>query len=123
MREQVCHLQLLLAFASAVIFTAVKLCSTYLYLRPGSSWTPAIYKEPISSQLTICQSQSQSHTATDGGCVSQSLLVSSTHLRLMTRYLLLFDSYSLVIVGRPLKRTGLSFVRVIVCSSKSFVIM
>jgi hypothetical protein len=34
--------------------------------------------------------------------VSQSALVSRPHLGLMTRYLLLFDSYSVVIVGRPL---------------------
>jgi hypothetical protein len=34
--------------------------------------------------------------------VSQSVLVSSPHLGLMTRYLLLFDSYGLVFVGRPL---------------------
>jgi hypothetical protein len=33
--------------------------------------------------------------------VSQSVLVSSPHLVLMMRYLLLFDNYSLVIVERP----------------------
>jgi hypothetical protein len=37
------------------------------------------------------------HTATDGQSVSQSV-----SMGLMTRYLLLFDSYGLVFVGRPL---------------------
>jgi hypothetical protein len=36
--------------------------------------------------------------------VSQPVLVLSPHLGLITRYLLLFDTYSLVIVGRPLWR-------------------
>jgi hypothetical protein len=45
------------------------------------------------------QSQSQSHIATDGQSVSLGV---EFHLRLMTRYLLLFDSYGLVYVGRPL---------------------
>jgi hypothetical protein len=36
--------------------------------------------------------------------VSQSVLVPSPHLGFMTRYVLLFDSYGLVIVGRPLWR-------------------
>jgi hypothetical protein len=36
--------------------------------------------------------------------VSQSVLASSSYLGLVTRYLLLFDSYSLVIVGHPLRR-------------------
>jgi hypothetical protein len=47
-------------------------------------------------------SNSKSHC--DWRSVSQTVLVSSSHLGLMTRYLLLFDSYSLVIVGRPLWR-------------------
>jgi hypothetical protein len=55
---------------------------------------------PLENWKTPCQSQS--HIATDGRSVCQSILVSSPHLGLMTRYLLLFDSYSLVIVGRPL---------------------
>jgi hypothetical protein len=46
--------------------------------------------------------KSKSHC--DWRSVGQSVLVSSPHLGLMTRYLLLFDSYSLVIVGRPLWR-------------------
>jgi hypothetical protein len=46
-------------------------------------------------------SQSQSHIATDGQSVSFAV---EPHLGLMTRYLLLFDSYGLVFVGRPLWR-------------------
>jgi hypothetical protein len=43
----------------------------------------------------------QSHIANDGQSVSLGV---EPHLRLMTRYLLLFDSYGLVTVGRPLPR-------------------
>jgi hypothetical protein len=53
--------------------------------------------EPAS--LPLVQSQSESHIATDGQSVS---LRVEPHLGIMTRYLLLFDSYGLVIVGRPL---------------------
>jgi hypothetical protein len=52
------------------------------------------------STLPGAKSKSKSHC--DWRSVSQSVLISSPHLGLMTRYLLLFDSYSLVIVGRPL---------------------
>jgi hypothetical protein len=58
--------------------------------------------------------------------VSQSVSLGvEPHLGLMTRYLLLFDSYGLVFLWGALsdERTGLSFVRVIACISKSFVIM
>jgi hypothetical protein len=58
--------------------------------------------------------------------VSQSVSLGvEPHLGLMTRYLLLFDSYGLVFFLGALsgERTGLSFVRVIACISKSFVIM
>jgi hypothetical protein len=44
---------------------------------------------------------SQSHIATDGQSVSLDV---EPHLGLMTRYLLLFDSYGHVFVGRPLWR-------------------
>jgi hypothetical protein len=48
---------------------------------------------------------SQSHIATDGQSVSQSVSLGvEPHLGLMARYLLLFDSYGLVFVGRPLWR-------------------
>jgi hypothetical protein len=51
-------------------------------------------------------------------------MYSTEYMELMTRYLSLFDSYGLVFVGRLSdEMTGLSFVRVIVCSSTSFAIM
>jgi hypothetical protein len=47
--------------------------------------------------------QSQSHIATDGQSVSQSVSLGvEPHLVLMTRYLFLFDSYGLVDVVRSL---------------------
>jgi hypothetical protein len=46
--------------------------------------------------------QSQSHIATDGQSVSKSWC--RAHLGLMAGYLLVFDSYGLVFVGRPLLR-------------------
>jgi hypothetical protein len=59
--------------------------------------------------------------------VSQSVSLGvEPHLGLMTRYFLLFDSYGLVFFlwgALSDERTGLSFVRVIACISKSFVIM
>jgi hypothetical protein len=48
----------------------------------------------------FCSQVKSSHIATDGQSVSQS--VSQSWMGLMTRYLLLFDSYGLLIVGRPL---------------------
>jgi hypothetical protein len=45
------------------------------------------------------QSQNQSHIASDGQSVSLGV---ERHLGLKTRYSLLFDSYRLVFVGRPL---------------------
>jgi hypothetical protein len=48
-------------------------------------------------------SKSQSHIATDDQSVSQSVSLGvEPHLGLMTRYLLLVDSYGLVFAGRPL---------------------
>jgi hypothetical protein len=49
----------------------------------------------------VLPNQSQSHIATDGQSVSLGV---EPHLSLMTRYLLLFDSYVLVFLGRPLWR-------------------
>jgi hypothetical protein len=49
--------------------------------------------------------------------------VSQPHLGLMTIYLLLFDGHGLVFVPLFYERTGLSFVRVIVCSNKPLAIM
>jgi hypothetical protein len=84
-------------------------------------------------------SQSQSHMATDGQSskvkvkvtlrltVRQSVSLGvEPHLELMTRYLVLFDSYGLVFFlwgALSDERAGLSFVRVTACISKSFVIM
>jgi hypothetical protein len=53
------------------------------------------------TDLTKSQNQNQSHIATDGQSVR---LCVEPNLRLMTRYLLLFDSHGLVFVGRPLWR-------------------
>jgi hypothetical protein len=59
--------------------------------------------------------------------VSQSVSLGvEPHLGLMTRYLVRFDSYGLVFFlwgALSDERTGQSFVRVIACISKSFVIM
>jgi hypothetical protein len=52
--------------------------------------------------LYSSKSQTQSHIANDGQSLSRSLR--QTHQGLMTRYLLLFDSFGLVFVGRPLWR-------------------
>jgi hypothetical protein len=69
---------------------------------------PSSYPSRLASRNSTQLFSSQSHIATDGRSVSQSVsqsvLVSSPHLGLMTGYLLLFDSYSLVIVGRSLWR-------------------
>jgi hypothetical protein len=78
----------------------------------------------LPSSRGICVKIKVTLRLTVGQSVSQSLLVSSPHLGLMTRYLLLFDSYSIVMWSALSdERTGLSFVRVTVCISKSFVIM
>jgi hypothetical protein len=50
-------------------------------------------------ELSSNFSQSQSNIATDGQSVSPGV---EPYLGLMTRYLLLFDSYGLVVMGRPL---------------------
>jgi hypothetical protein len=68
--------------------------------------------------------KSKSHC--DWRSVSQSVSLGvEPNLGLMTRYLVLFNSYGLVFMWDALsdERTGLSFVRVIACISKSFVIM
>jgi hypothetical protein len=58
---------------------------------------PALY---FDSELHyFLRNQSQSHIATDGQPVSLGV---EPHLGLTTRYLLLFDSYDLVFVGRSL---------------------
>jgi hypothetical protein len=78
------------------------------------------------SDWSLLKWKSKSHC--DWRSVSQSVSLGvEPHLRLMARYLLLFDSYGRVCfflwVALSDERTGLSFVRVIACISKSFVIM
>jgi hypothetical protein len=65
--------------------------SLYLY-PPGTGW-------PSYTPDTQVKSQSQSHIATDGQSISRSWRRAPS-----TGYLLLFDSYGLVFVGRPLWR-------------------
>jgi hypothetical protein len=68
-------------------------------LNCSSPLTHSPTKSLHSTALTELSSQSQAHIATD--CQSLSLRV-EPHLGLMTGYFLLFDSYGLVFVGRPL---------------------
>jgi hypothetical protein len=106
---------MLLALASAVIFGSESLGTHdhillsqfrgFPFRRPlwlaGLRWrysTPP----PHGRISWLNSSQSQSHIATDGQ-PSVSLGV-QPHLGLLARYWLLFDSYSLVYVGRPLWR-------------------
>jgi hypothetical protein len=64
--------------------------------------------DPASTTVPSCN-QSQSHIATDGQSVSLGV---KPNLGLMTRYLLLFDSYILLLWGALSdERTGLSFAR------------
>jgi hypothetical protein len=64
------------------------------------------------SNVVIELNPSQSHIATDGQSVSQSVSLGvEPHLGLMTRYLLQFDSYGLDLWGALSdERTGLSFI-------------
>jgi hypothetical protein len=120
-RGRVCRLQLLLVLACAVILGSE---SRGTRVRSWPKFTVSDSRLPISSPPTARRamvevfdlastrdvslaSQNQSHIATDSQLVSQSLLVS-----VLSLWGALSD-----------KRTGLSFVRVIVCSNKSFVIM
>jgi hypothetical protein len=68
---------------------------THCHLLPTGHSTGTI----LTSNWTV--NSSQSHIATDGQSVSLGV---EPHLRFMTRYLFLFDSYGLVFVGRPLWR-------------------
>jgi hypothetical protein len=68
-------------------------------------WQSCYCGAPFLTRKRVCllstTSQSQSHIATDGQSVS---IGTEPHLGLMTRYLILFDNYDLVFVGRPLWR-------------------
>jgi hypothetical protein len=86
------------SFSACCVFT-----SRFLVTASNSEVSSAFALTSLLSgeyPTTELTTKSQSHIATNG----QSVLVSSPHLGLMTRYLLLFDSYSLVIVGRHLWR-------------------
>jgi hypothetical protein len=79
---------------------------------------PLTFEEPYEiTLLSVRQSQSQNYVTTDGS-VGQSILVSSTHLGLTTRSLLLSDTCRLVEVGRSLWREDGS----VVCHTLSAVI-
>jgi hypothetical protein len=114
LRGWVCHLKLLLVLASSfilgsgsrgtrdhILLSQIRDFHFYRLIRlAGLRWrysTPP----PHGNLSNQSQNQSQSHTATDGQSVSPSV---KPRLGLMTRYLLLFDSYGLVFVGRHLWR-------------------
>jgi hypothetical protein len=84
----------------------------------SSGFTPPAYEVTHTAlELIVSLPRLKSKSHCDWRSVSQSVLVSSPQLGLMTvTALLLWGALSD-------ERTGLSFVRVIVCSSKSFVIM
>jgi hypothetical protein len=60
---------------------------------------PLLHLIPPEVILSKAAVQSQSHIATDSQSVSLGV---EPHLGFKTRYLLLFDSYGLIFVGRPL---------------------
>jgi hypothetical protein len=73
------------------------------WLSPTDNWT-LVQFSPLNSDQ-ILKSKSKSHC--DWRSVSQSVSLGvEPHLGLMTRYLLLFDSYGLVSVQRPLLWEG-----------------
>jgi hypothetical protein len=80
-------------------------CSSHRRLK-----TPS--KVIVTLRLTVSQSVSQSVS-----------LGVDPYFGITTRYYLLFDSYSLVNVGRPLTRGRVCLLSVIVCSNLSFVIV
>jgi hypothetical protein len=60
--------------------------------------------QPMAPNMTISEQKSKSKVCSDRRSVSQSVLVSSTHLGLTTRLLLLSGSCGFVEVGRPIWR-------------------
>jgi hypothetical protein len=122
-RGRVCLLHMLLLLASVVILGSeslgtrdhILLSQIWDFPFPSSPTTRRITVEvfdpastrvfhPAKSKLKFYpakSSQSQGYIATDGQTVSLGV---EPHLRFMTRYLLLFDTYGLVFVGRPLWR-------------------
>jgi hypothetical protein len=77
-------------------------------LQSHFKYPEVFYELPVAVsywELNWTQSQNQSHISTDGESVSQSVSLGvEPHLGLMTRYLLLFDTFGLDFVGRPLWR-------------------
>jgi hypothetical protein len=120
-RGWVCHLQLLLALASAVILgsesrgtrddtllSQIRDLPFRRFLRlAGLRWR---YSTPPPHWiLTYCQSPSMTNSKLKKVKVTLRLTVSQSvilgvepHLGLMTRYLLLFDTYGIVFLERPL---------------------
>jgi hypothetical protein len=97
----------------------------------GPSWTPP-HNKRIKKKIRFCSSRSyiknsktdwskfKSKSHCDWWSVSQSVSVGvERHLELMTRYLLLFGSYGLVSVGRPLWRENGSVFCICCCCSFS----
>jgi hypothetical protein len=77
--------------------------SQSIFSRTLLPWLPRTLSIPVLVlRLTSVKVKSQSYIATDGRSISKSGF--EPHLGLMTRYLLLFDSYGLVFVRRPFWR-------------------
>jgi hypothetical protein len=78
-------------------------CEVFLPLLVQSPWNadPSELDPTLQFQFSNPPSQSQGHIATDGQSVSESVSKSCCRVpsEVMTRYLLLFDSYGLVFVG------------------------
>jgi hypothetical protein len=128
-RRWVCLLWICMAFHQVYISHIWHVIENSSFCTAEKSSVSTGFTEQIMPNLWILPSQSQSHIVTD----SQSVLVSSpmwgswpncrcssilskskskSHYdwrSVITRYLLLFDSYSLVIVGRPLWREDGTF--------------
>jgi hypothetical protein len=102
-KERVCLLYMLLVLASAVFLGSESL-GTRDHILLSQTWDFPFCRLLRLAGSQNYSSQSQSHIATDGQSVSLGV---EPHLGLMTRYLVLFDSYGLVLfVRRPLWREG-----------------
>jgi hypothetical protein len=98
-------------FKITIIIThksSIHMLSLHRSICNSSSTTNLPWLSPTENRTELncwCSSQSQSYIATDGQPVSQSVsqlsLGVEPHLRLVTRYLLFFDSYRFVSCGAP----------------------